>query len=433
MLSLMSAVAKRLAVRLLALRILGAGLSFLLGLYIARNYGAATSGAYYLFLSICGAGAMVARLGLDGSMTKYLSMALSSGQHAQANSIWLYCVGISALLGTCFSLGVAFWGDFFLIDSLGADAGAFSRWLMLGLPFLALQHINFTALRCLDRQMVSSVMETIPVPAGTVILLMLGLTDDFGNPSLRVVSAFVISTVIVSTASGLAVINKMLWRAGFGSIPRRAMWQVAKHLFLISVVGYVTESISTYMLTAYASLEQVGVFNVALRLVILTGMAVNVSDGMNAPKFSVLYRENKIREIEVLVSRTTAFNLLIGAGPLLVLFIFPSWVLSHFGPSFVTGAGVLRILVLGQLSMLACGAVGYLLLMAGKERKVLVSWGWSLAVQISVLGLTVQELGAEGAAWAWTSALLLRNALAASVSARELRVRLLPMAWRSVR
>jgi O-antigen/teichoic acid export membrane protein len=417
------------ALRLLVIRILGAGASFLVGLYIARQYGAETSGAYYLFLAITTAGAMLSRLGLDGALTKSFSKALSNQKRAQANSIWLYCSGITILLALTISAGIGIWGERILAGTLGTEASSFKICLMLCVPFMALQNINFGALRCLHCQTTAVVLETVLTPAITITLLVFELIKPLGSAGLHVVSAFVIACAITSSTAAVAVARKLSWSDGIGGVPQRAMWRVAQNLLLISLIGHLTESVSTYVLTAYATLEQVGIFNLCLRLVILTGLAVSVTDGINAPKFAVLFEQGKLREIEFLASKAMAFNLLFGAGPLLFMFAFPSWTLSLFGQGFVPGATALRILALGQLGMLACGSVGYLLLMAGRERAVLRSWICSLALQVFVIGLTLQEYGAEAAALAWTAALLLRNAFAVKVSAREVGVRLRLFAW----
>ena len=95
---------------------------------------------------------------------------------------------------------------------------------------------------------------------------------------------------------------------------------------------------------------------------------------------------------------------------LLLLAIVPGPVLLMFGGSFGSGTTPLRILLIGQMVNVSVGAVGFILIMVGRTGWDLVVYAGAFLLDLVVAVALVPHLGAEGAAIAQTTTLVVSNA-----------------------
>jgi O-antigen/teichoic acid export membrane protein len=98
------------------------------------------------------------------------------------------------------------------------------------------------------------------------------------------------------------------------------------------------------------------------------GLALNSVITISGPKFAELYRKGDLDGIRDTMRASVRVCLLPAGGSLLVILLFARPIMGLFGPEFVEGASVLRILAIGQFVNAATGPVGLLLTMTGNER-----------------------------------------------------------------
>ena len=105
---------------------------------------------------------------------------------------------------------------------------------------------------------------------------------------------------------------------------------------------------------------------------------------------------------------------------------FPEPILRLFGPDFVTGAPLLRLLSIGQFINVATGSVGYLLMMTGHERTLRLNITLATAVNLWLCLWLIPKMGPFGAAIATAVPLALMNLLSAYFVYTKLRIVTIP-------
>jgi O-antigen/teichoic acid export membrane protein len=114
-----------------------------------------------------------------------------------------------------------------------------------------------------------------------------------------------------------------------------------------------------------------------------------------------------------------------------LMMIFPSQIMAIFGAEFAASGNVLRILLIGQFVNVACGSVGFLLIMSGNEksfRNAIVLSVVSMSVLLLVLVPHLQEIGA---AIANTVAVIVSNVMCIYYVKKRLGISMLPWLKRS--
>lgn len=137
-------------------------------------------------------------------------------------------------------------------------------------------------------------------------------------------------------------------------------------------------------------------------------MAVNSIAG---PKFAALHGMAEGHALNR-TARGSALLMTVAAIPmLLVLMLFPGWIMGLFGSEFVAGAGVLRILAITQFIAVMSGSIGSLLVMSGHEKQLRNNSAAAFVLAIPLNLVLIPEFGAMGAAISAAIAIVLRNGL----------------------
>jgi len=149
-----------------------------------------------------------------------------------------------------------------------------------------------------------------------------------------------------------------------GDPKRIALPVVLKSAFpfmIASSMYLILSQTDTLMLGLMLSVEEVGVYSIALKLAMLTSVVLMVANSIVAPKISEFYTLNKYEEMILLARKVVTVLCFIGGLVLLVFVFSGSYILSLWGISQY--ADLLVILALGQFINLATGPVGSLLVM----------------------------------------------------------------------
>jgi O-antigen/teichoic acid export membrane protein len=169
---------------------------------------------------------------------------------------------------------------------------------------------------------------------------------------------------------------------------------------------------SLWIVASFLSDEEVAVFGVVTRLVLLTGIALSVVNSVIPPLISKLSVHNQKDKLEKTL-RLTASIAAIPAFIILLLFmVFGNYVLSSvFGVFYGQGAIILAILSFAQMVYVFVGSCGYVLVMNGfRKTMMFVSMG-SMVLAV-FLGISLVKLyGIFGVAIASALALIIQQLL----------------------
>jgi O-antigen/teichoic acid export membrane protein len=152
------------------------------------------------------------------------------------------------------------------------------------------------------------------------------------------------------------------------SINLQMMTTMALPLFLASSTRLILDWTDTLMLGMFRTEDEVGIYNTALKIAMLTGLPLLAINSIAAPKFSALYHKGEFTEFKRYVQLATQLNFFATIPILILLTVLPNFVLGLFGEEFITGRNTLWVLLLGQLVNTFSGSVGYILQMTNRQK-----------------------------------------------------------------
>lgn len=409
----------------LALKALGSGLSFALYVAIGRLLGAANAGIYFLALTVATGAAIVGRVGLDYTITRFVAATSTRGEAGALRGVFRRALSIAlagCLVSTIVCLALSGW----LGRRAFTEPGVIQplRWMALSIVPMALLNLLGRALQGLKRIWEANVVMAVSVPALSLVAVFL-LVPRWG----------ILGAVWANTfACGVAVVLGLrLWRAATpelraarGDFPTSRLLQSSVPLWWVALLQLVIDSSSTLVLGSWATTTDVGIFAVANRAAALTSFVLMGVNSISAPKFAALYEQGDLVTLGR-IARNSAKLMALAAAPfLLVCLTFPAWIMGLFGAQFTAGGTVLAVLAAGQYVNVVTGSVGFLLMMCGYEAAYRNNFVLCTLVSLLLNGLLVPRLGVLGAAIATAVTLATQNVIAAILVWRKLGVMTIP-------
>ena len=270
---------------------------------------------------------------------------------------------VTALGAAAIGLGAS------LLSGMGSErfasfvvAGALAAVGALG--FLVLRVIA-DALKGWGRVTVALALESYGVPVGVLAGIALGLilvgAESIG-PRAAVGSH-------LAALAGTAALLAWVWRRvsrGSGGVAIRLRDRRLARFWGLGMLGGVTTNLPVVVAPLFAEAAGVGRFTVAFRLVGLVTMVLMTLAAWFGPRFAAAAGDPKRLRWDLLSSQ--GLSLVVAAPALGVFLAVPGEVMALFGSDFRAGAGLLTILIMGQIVNAGTGLAGYLLQMAGHER-----------------------------------------------------------------
>ncbi|OGL47192.1 MAG: hypothetical protein A2W05_04495 [Candidatus Schekmanbacteria bacterium RBG_16_38_10] len=397
------------------LRIASAGLSFIIGLLLARLLGTTGYGTYAYAMSWVGFLAVPGALGLDRLLVREVAIyktksewGLMRGLLRWANKVVLIVSSCLALLAAVISyIFVSHQDRLVLVSLLTA---------LISLPLVTLTRLRQAVLKGLNRVIAGQVPEMLVQPilficftSTAYLLLGKGLTAPWtlGINIAAMGIAFTIGTrVLLKTLP--PPINKT-----FPSYKITEWMRSAFPLMLITGMQIINARTDIIMLGVMRGPKEAGIYSVAnhgAELIIFILLAVNTA---LAPTVVSLYISGETEKLQDVVTASTRIILLFSLPIGLALIVFGHWFLLLFGEAFTHGRTTLAILSAGQLFNASMGSTGLLLVMTGHERKAAIGVGISAALNIILNALLIPKWSIEGASIATAISMITWNILLA--------------------
>lgn len=396
-----------------ALKATGAIFSFLLNLLLARLLGADGTGLYYLALTAATVSSVIARLGLDKTLLKHVSI---HGAKGEWSGVWsVYRTGIALATGMSLVLTAS------VVAAAPAIAvGLFDEPLLVAPLRVIALGITPHALMVLHTEMLTGLREVryaLMLQGFGVPLLSIPILLALAGP-LGVVGACL---AYVMAALFISCVGAVLWRRATPRIsPNPTDWAPAGLLLkqslplLLAFSMYlVLQWTDTVMLGIWTDARTVGLYGVALRVATLITFVILAIDMVTAPQYSALYEEGAMLELGELARKSCLVGM-IAALPMITIFLaLAGPVLALFGPEFVDGAGALKVLATTHYFNVATGSVTFLLIASGRERVFRNIMIVVAATNVTLNYFLIPSLGILGAAAATGASFVLLNAACA--------------------
>lgn len=404
----------------LYLRILGAILTFAFTAFLARILGAEGAGYYFFAFSAAMFLSTIAKAGLDNAIPRFASIEF--GRDNWSGLRVLYKRVIAFVLYSSMVMSVAAMTFSYLwVDRNSNESGQISLYYAMSLSIvpLTLMAVNSEFLRSVS-DVKGSVLVSSVIHMAVAIVLLAPLVYAYG--AVGAGFAFLAATI------GSALIAFRRWSRQLSGYPETGsgftlepVIASARHYFLISLTGQAIVPYAPAILVGFlGSHEDVAIYSVAARICMIVGLLQFAANIVIAPRFAGLFDRSDFEGLEH-VAKSSSVIITCAAAPILLVFaLFSPEVMSIFGHEFRDGAGVLLILLLGQLINVATGSVGTLLMMTGYEEHLGRLTLISAVLLLLVCVLTIPSYGAVGAAIGATSSLAFLNAGALWLAERKL-------------
>src|SRR5699024_1693471 len=140
-------------------------------------------------------------------------------------------------------------------------------------------------------------------------------------------------------------------------------------MFISTTITVFLGWIDSFVLGIYVTDEEIGVYNVAIKIALGASFAMEAINSGLAPKVARLYFENKRVEFDKLVRFSNLLNFGITVGIVGILIIFNQSLLGLFGEEFKSGFEVLLILSLVHLLNSFMGSGAIIMQMIGYQKQ----------------------------------------------------------------
>ena len=361
------------------LRIFGIICGYIFTLLVTRTLGAKAWGIFALCLVVLQIASVIGRLGMDTALLRFTAEYTAKGEIGILKEIYKKAL----ILVVPFSILVAI--SVYFLSPILADKVFHKIYLtnyfhiisFVIVPFVLLW-IHSESIRGFKKIKEYMLLQQSGIFFIAMLLFLVGLS--FIKSHFLPIISYSISIII------LTIISIYFWRKYLllllslnsfttstpsttfttsktftTSITYKSLLSVSIPMFLSSSLALIMGWTDTIMLGMFRSTQEVGIYNVVLRVSMITSINLIAVNTIAAPKFAEFWGRGDIKKLAKVAHQSTKL-IFWTSFPILLLFLtFPKPILGIFGEEFKTGSVALVILCIGQvISSLSGDAGGFL-------------------------------------------------------------------------
>lgn len=401
-------------------RIIGAIAVFILQIFLARTLGVDDFGIFSLSITIVSLLAVFFRFGLDTLLMRMIASKKNAFNNGYARSLSLkifkFLFIVSILLTMFFIVSADFLSIlFFEKESLSEVLVAISPLFF----FMVIGFVLGDGFKGVGYSSFGVLTQNTFIPLFFILSYIL-LPKPWYQDVVHTASiySFISLTVLLGSLVYWLVLLKRSNNAYKFSLP--SLLNEAFPLLLASSGGLLVAWTDMIVLGIYETEYTVGLYAAASKISLLISLILVAVNAVVAPKFSYYFSNDKIEELSLYVKRVSFATLILSLFPTTIIIFYPSNILLIFGKEYQQADILLIVLSIGQFLNVACGSVGYLLVMANYE-KIVRNVIWVVAIfNIFLSIMLVKVLGALGVALATALSMSIWNMLLVYAVKRKL-------------
>lgn len=394
-----------------ALNVSAMALNFVVALVLARTLGSAGYGAFAFALAWATVLAVPASLGLGPLVVRHVATYVEHERWGLLRGLVRRANQVVVASATVVALGAATVG--WLLFELSVEL---LKPFLIGLllvPLIALTVLRQAALQGLHRVVLGRMPDTLVLP-GMFLALVVVAADRLDD---RFDAVWATSLNVAAAAAafilGAALLRALLPAAVRTAVPEyesRAWVRGGLSLLALALLLVVNMQVGTILLGSLDGADAAGTYSVASRVAAFTSFLFLAATYPLYPNVARLWAIGDIGSMQRVLTRTSRVVLASSCCIAAVLFVLAPQVLGLFGAEFAEGAAALRILVVGQLFMVAAGFGGLALVMTPNERSMAVGTGLGVGLNVVLTAALIPVWGMNGAALATAAGWLVASA-----------------------
>jgi len=382
-------------------KMVGLVVGYVLAIYITNHFGANVFGQYVTALLVVEILAILARLGIDTTLVRFLSKYVQIGAIHLIQRLYLKSMSIVIFVALIFSLSLMFFSTP-IAQFLNLERDYLVIITFSFLP-LVMFHMNVQSIRGLKKMISFSFLNMIAISFFTFVVLV--VLSYFLSDDKLPIYAYVVSVFLMT------MISYVLWfRHSFQLekskitnheiLSTKELLSISFPLLMGQSMMLIMGKVDLFMLASMSSPEQVGIYNIALKLSMLSYLGLMAVNSIAAPKFSELHSSGDVQGLKKIVLQSTKTIFWISLPSIVIFLVVPESILSMFGDEFKIAAVTLIILSLGKMFSAISGSVGTFLQMVGKQKIFQNILLFAATLNIVLNYILIPKYGIEGAAFA---------------------------------
>ncbi len=357
-------------------KIIGRGLHVLGQIILARVLGPAVFGLYAIGWTIVRIGSVIAPLGLNNGVIRFAGQYWPKDQRSIQNIV-LQALQLAMSSGIVFG-GMIFVGAPWIAKVVFHESELIPvfRWFALVFPLASGLRVGAAATRISERMQYSAFAEDLGQPGANLILIFIVMA--FGWGLLGAVGAAVISFVIGLTLA--LFYTRYLFSLSLSKrtreiVPKRELLIFSIPTGLAGTFTMLIFWVDRLIIGHYLPSSEVGIYQAASQSAMLFAIILTGFNAIFTPMIARLYHAREHERLNELFKVSTKWGVYVSLPLFFVLALFPQDVMNVvFGSDYSAGALPMVILASAQLLNASTGAVGFLLIMTGRQ-----NWWFSLS------------------------------------------------------
>ena len=390
------------------LRILSIFLGFTFTYYIAQFYGAEGMGIFALCQSVLMISTLISLFGTDTASVKFISSSYYQKNYSKIKSVYLSIVRIVIPISFLSSILLFLSSNIFyefIFNKQNIEVGFV--YIIIAILPLSLIYVHSESLRGMHEVELYSIIKYFLIPFFSIILLV--VFYDSNNIYIPIL-VYGVSILITS------ILGFIIWIKKSRFFTTNSMYTSINEVLKISLPLMISSSMLLFLqwidiliLGYFEPSDQIGIYNVAVKISMFGSIILFSINSIVAPKISEFFNQENFLELKKMIKASSKLMFFLTIPVLILILVFSEFILRFFGEQFVSGVLCLNILIIGQLINVLCGSVGYVLNMT--EYQNVFKWIviFSVIVNIILNIILIPLYGIFGAAIASMISLILWN------------------------
>jgi O-antigen/teichoic acid export membrane protein len=421
----------RLAGTVFVIRVISAGLAYLLQILLARWMSGSEYGVYvYVWTWVLLVGSLL-DFGLAVSAQKLIPEYRRNGEHALLRG---FLLGSRLMvLGAASTMAVVFAGIVYLLTPWLEPALPTPLYVgCLILPAFVVANMQDGIARSRDWMrlglMPQFIVRQTLIIAFTAGMVVLGL--HLGATTAMIASAV---AVWIAMAGQLVFLNRRL-RAEVAHGPRDyalASWlRLSLPIMMVEGFYLLLSYTDILVLQYFRSSEEVGLYFAVVKTLALVSFIHYAMAATTAHRFTEYYTSGDTERLSAYVAHAIKWTFWPSLAATLVLLALGKPLLWLFGPQFTAGYSIMFVAAIGLVSRAAIGPVERLLNMSGNQTSCAMAYAGAFAINLVLCVMLVPRYSGHGAAAATSIALVFESILLFAIAKRRLGLHVLAFGGR---
>ncbi len=397
------------------IRSIGLLSSYFFAFLIARYFGASVYGIVAVCFSILLFSSVFSRLGLDINLVRYYS----EGKNWNDGGLYFQVLVKSFIFSILIVLILFFFKDFLVFRLFQKPSlSIYFNWILLTIPLWTLVIVSGSLFQAMRNNILFAFLNN-PGRFLFSILFLLIFYFVSKNPIIVIQAHFfgIFSLAIISLIYSFRCFPVFEFKSKINALVfvKESIPMMVSGASLVLLGG-----IDTFILGIYESEENIGIYNIALKLATVTLISLQAINSILMPKVAESFKKGDREKFNNIISFSTNLNFLTTIIIVVLILIFRTQILGLFGEEFKEGESALIILCLAQVINSFSGSVGVILQMTGNQLVFQNIILMALFINICLNLILIPLYGSFGAAittlisisfWNITSVLYLKRKL----------------------